>query len=151
MKKIGWGTGIVLAFIFFIAFIMFFVVTMISNKKYDHDFVTQNYYEKELAFQNSKNAIEATNNSGMAVDIVASNQGVTLLFPEKINDDQAVVGMISFYRPSDQKRDFRIPLQIKDRKMHIPVEVLALGRWNVEVEYSFNGENFLSSKNILIE
>lgn len=52
--KIGWGTGIVIAFALFIAFIMFFVVSMTSNKKYDHDFVTDNYYEKELTYQNSK-------------------------------------------------------------------------------------------------
>ena len=49
--KINWGTGIVLAFIGFISFIMYFVVNMNTNKKYDHDLVTEDYYKQELEFQ----------------------------------------------------------------------------------------------------
>lgn len=148
--KIGWGTGIVIAFALFIAFIMFFVVSMTSNKKYDHDFVTDNYYEKELTYQNSKNAIERTLKSQMNVQIVASSEGVTLSFPEKVTDTE-VLGMVSFYRPSDRKRDFKIPLQLKNKKMFIPINVLALGRWNVEVSYTFEQNTYLSASNILIE
>jgi len=58
--KFNWGTGIVLAFIAFISFIMYFVINMSTNKKYDHDLVTEQYYNKELKFQEdidkSKNA-----------------------------------------------------------------------------------------------
>lgn len=148
--KIGWGMGIVIAFIVFIGFIMYFVFNMIMNKKYDHDFVTENYYEKELAYQQSKNSIEATHASGMAVEIVPSKEGVTLVFPEKVAENQ-IVGTVSFYRPSDQNRDFKIPLQLKENKMLIPISVLELGRWNVEVNYVFDQKEYLSAKNILIE
>ncbi|MCK5400025.1 MAG: FixH family protein, partial [Flavobacteriaceae bacterium] len=50
--KMNWGTGIVIAFIGFIAFIMFFVITMSTNKKYEHDLVTEDYYKEELEYQN---------------------------------------------------------------------------------------------------
>ena len=43
--KINWGTGIVIAFIAFISFIMYFVVNMNVNKKYDHDFRWNNFDE----------------------------------------------------------------------------------------------------------
>ena len=49
--KINWGTAIVLVFIGFISFIMYFVIKMNTNKKYEHDLVTEDYYSKELAFQ----------------------------------------------------------------------------------------------------
>ena len=52
IMKINWGTGIVIAFIAFISFIMYFVINMNINKKYDHDLVTEDYYKKELEFQN---------------------------------------------------------------------------------------------------
>ena len=42
--KFNWGTGIVLAFIAFISFIMYFVISMNTNNKYDHDLVSENYY-----------------------------------------------------------------------------------------------------------
>ena len=49
--KINWGTGIVLAFIGFIAFIMYFVVSMSTGDKYDHDLVVEDYYKAELEYQ----------------------------------------------------------------------------------------------------
>ena len=43
--KLNWGTGIVLAFIGFISFIMFFVIRMNTNDKYDHDLVNENLFK----------------------------------------------------------------------------------------------------------
>ena len=53
--KFNWGTGIVLAFIGFISFILYFVITMSTNKKYDHDLVTDDYYKQELEYQSDIN------------------------------------------------------------------------------------------------
>ncbi len=52
IMKFNWGTGIVLAFIGFIGFIMYFIVSMHTDTKYDHDLVTEDYYKQELEFQN---------------------------------------------------------------------------------------------------
>ncbi len=49
--KISWGTGLVLAIISFISFIMFFVITMSTDKAYSYDLVTEEYYKTELDFQ----------------------------------------------------------------------------------------------------
>ena len=50
--KFNWGTGIVLAFIAFISFIMYFVISMNTDKSLDHDLVNEDYYKQELEFQN---------------------------------------------------------------------------------------------------
>ena len=50
--KINWGTGIILAFIGFIGFILYFVINASTDVKYRHDLVSQNYYEEELNYQN---------------------------------------------------------------------------------------------------
>ena len=49
--KINWGTSIVLAIAAFISFIMYFVVSMSTDKSMEHDLVTEEYYKKELDFQ----------------------------------------------------------------------------------------------------
>ena len=49
--RINWGTGIVLAFIAFISFIMYFVIQMNTDDRADHELVTTDYYKKELAYQ----------------------------------------------------------------------------------------------------
>ena len=46
--KINWGTAIVIAFVCFISFIMYFVISMSTDKKYDHDLVVEDYYGQEL-------------------------------------------------------------------------------------------------------
>ena len=38
--KLNWGTGIVLAIVAFIGFIMYFVITMSTDTAYSHDLVT---------------------------------------------------------------------------------------------------------------
>ncbi|GET46716.1 FixH family protein [Capnocytophaga felis] len=148
--KISWGTGIVIAFVFFITFIMYFVLNMIVDKKYDHDFVTEDYYKKEWSYQNMMVKVKKTEQEQMTVQIKPSSEGVLLIFPEKTTDE-TVTGTVSFYRPSDKKRDFRIPLQLKNRRMLIPMNVLAKGRWNIEVDYTFNTNDYFSIKNITIE
>ncbi|MFK8266670.1 FixH family protein [Capnocytophaga cynodegmi] len=148
--KISWGTGIVIAFVAFIAFIMYFVVNMTINKKYDHDFVTDDYYKKEFSYQNMMVKAQKTEKEQMTVQIQSSLEGVTLIFPSKISDEN-VVGSASFYRPSDRKRDFKIPLQLKNKQMLVPINVLSEGRWNVEVNYTFNNNDYISIKNITIK
>ncbi|MEM7380960.1 MAG: cytochrome C oxidase Cbb3, partial [Bacteroidota bacterium] len=39
--KINWGTGIVIAFVCFISFIIFFVVRSHTDNRADHDLVTE--------------------------------------------------------------------------------------------------------------
>ncbi|GIM53040.1 cytochrome Cbb3 oxidase maturation protein CcoH [Capnocytophaga cynodegmi] len=148
--KISWGTGIVIAFVAFIAFIMYFVVNMTINKKYDHDFVTDDYYKKEFSYQNMMVKAQKTEKEQMTVQIQSSLGGVTLIFPSKITDEN-VAGSVSFYRPSDRKRDFKIPLQLKNKQMLVPINVLSEGRWNVEVNYTFNNNDYISIKNITIK
>ena len=51
--KLNWGTGIVLAFIGFIAFILYFVINVITNDKYNHDLVIEDYYKAEIESNSS--------------------------------------------------------------------------------------------------
>ena len=49
--KINWGTGIVIAFALFMGFILFFIIKVQTNTKYDNEFVVNEYYKKELLAQ----------------------------------------------------------------------------------------------------
>ena len=39
--KFNWGTGIVIAIMAFMGFILYFVITMSTNNSYSHDLVTE--------------------------------------------------------------------------------------------------------------
>ena len=49
--KLNWGTGIVIAIIAFMSFILYFVISMSTGNNYNHDLVSEEYYQKELKFQ----------------------------------------------------------------------------------------------------
>ncbi|MGJ5641185.1 FixH family protein [Formosa sp. S-31] len=140
--KINWGTGIVIAFACFITFIMYFVITMITDDKYDHDLVVEDYYKQELNFQNDIN--KEKNSRSLVEDItyVHNSDGVLLKFPAQMSDND-VSGTISMYRPSNKALDFNLPLQIKDHSFLIPKERLVEGRWNLKVDWNYKNTNYL--------
>ena len=49
--KWNWGKGIVVGMISFMAFILYMVITMSTDKKYSHDLVTEEYYAKVMKYQ----------------------------------------------------------------------------------------------------
>ena len=146
--KINWGTGIVIGMVAFISFIMYFVVTMLSSTAYNHDLVVEDYYKAELHYQQDIDAEE--NALALEENISVLNRGGKwiVLLPKNI-DLTEIKGNISLYRPSNKILDFDIPL--KDLSAHeviIPEKKMITGRWNVIVNWEYNGEAYLFKKEI---
>ncbi|RKW07711.1 MAG: nitrogen fixation protein FixH [Capnocytophaga sp.] len=145
--KISWGTGILLAILAFSGFIMYFFVITLVDKKYDHELVTENYYAQELDFQKNIDAEKATLEAHMQVDLSyreGAKEGIRLDFPTVVTGKE-VIGVIFCYRPSDSKLDFTLPITTLDGcSLVIPDNLLKAGRWNIRVEYAFEGKNYLS-------
>lgn len=143
--KINWGTGIVIAMIAFMSFILFFVVKMFTDDQYQYDLVVEEYYKQEIGFQDElnaeKNAFELTEN----VVIEQTESGVMIDFPE---NEANIDGIVTFYRPSNKNLDFTKPVILEDQKMFIPKNEIAAGRWNISVKWDQNGKTYLTRKNI---
>ena len=67
--KLSWGTGILLAILAFVGFIMYFFVITLVDKQYDHELVTENYYAQELDFQKDIDAQKQTLDAHMQVEL----------------------------------------------------------------------------------
>lgn len=146
--KINWGTGIVLAFIGFIAFIMYFVINMNTNDKYDHDLVTDDYYKEELNYQT--NIDKEANSKSLAENISweKTDEGLLLHFPKNI-EPKEISGKVFLYRPSNKQLDIEIPISLSDHNLLIPDNRLLDGRWNIYVDWSFNETAYLFKKEII--
>lgn len=146
--KFNWGTGIVLAFIGFISFIMYFVITMNIDDKYDHDLVTEDYYKEELEFQNDidkeTNAKALTENINWKI----VDKGLLITFPETLVVEE-ISGKVFLYRPSNKQLDFEIPISLSNHNLLIPDKRLLDGRWNINVDWQYNGISYLYKKEIL--
>ena len=146
--KFSWGTGIVLAFIGFMGFIMFFVIKANTDKKYDHDLVTEDYYIKELDFQND---IDKQNNAKTLsenISWIKTDKGLVIIFPEQLLTNN-ISGKVFLYRPSNKQLDFELPISLSDHNLLIPDKRLLDGRWNIKVDWQYNGKSYLYKKEIL--
>jgi nitrogen fixation protein FixH len=144
--KINWGTGIVIAIIAFMSFIMYFVISMSTDNKFSHDLVTENYYQKELEFQDQ---IDATKNAKLLeedIKIVKSEKGLQIYFPKIFKNEME--GKVFLYRPSNKQLDFEISISITDNYLLVPEKSLLDGRWNISVKVTHNNKEYYFSKEI---
>ncbi|HMC01080.1 MAG TPA: FixH family protein [Flavobacteriaceae bacterium] len=146
--KFNWGTGVVIAFIGFISFIMYFVINMNINKKYDHDLVTEDYYKEELQFQNDIDKQKNGNNLTENIYWKKTEEGIILNFPKTLKANE-ITGKVFLYRPSNKQLDFEIPLSLSNQYLLIPDKRLLDGRWNIKVDWQYNGKSYLYKKEIV--
>jgi len=144
--KISWGTGIVIAIVIFMAIIIATVIFMMNQ---DVDLVSSDYYEKGIKYQEQ---IDMENRSQRLKDNVKmewSGDLFEISFPDEFHD-QTLSGEIFFYRPSDSKKDLRLPLNLTDLKQYIPVQGLEKGLWRVKLNWNLNNKDYYYSETSFI-
>lgn len=146
--KLNWGTGIVLAFIGFISFIMFFVIRMNTDNKYDHDLVTEDYYKAELEYQTDINKEENAKDLASNITWKRTSEGLVISFPKELNAKQ-IEGKVFLYRPSNKQVDFESSISLSNHNLLIPDKRLLDGRWNIKVDWQYNGKSYLYKKEIV--
>lgn len=147
MKKINWGTGIVIAFVLFIGFILFFVIKTSTDTNYDYDMVADDYYNDELQYQEQIDKLENTKTDKVELVFTKIPEGIKIEFPSNLNYND-ITGTVSLYRPSNQVLDFEMPLSISKNSLLIPKKVLIGGRWDIHVEWNYKSKKYLSNYSI---
>lgn len=140
--KINWGTAIVLAFIGFISFILYFVISMNTNYRAQHDLVTEDYYRAELAFQNEIDDQNNATKNDVNLSVVQQEDGLIIQFPAHLNFSE-IKGTVSVYRPSNKKLDFDMELKLTGAQLLIPAKRFVEGRWDIKVSWKYENESYL--------
>ena len=144
--KINWGTGIVLAFVAFISFILFFVIRMGLDNRANHDLVTEDYYKAELGYQKEIDA-EKNGNKNARITTQRTPEGLVLNFPKNL-DTKKVKGTVSLYRPSNKHLDFDLPVSLSNAHLLIPDKRLLDGRWDIKVSWQYGDEVYLYKESL---
>ena len=148
--KINWGTAIVIAFSLFISFILYFVIKVQSDSKYDNDLVVEEYYKHDAKFGDEMERIQNAEDLVSKPVITILNEGVTIVFPATLVPKN-IKGKVSLYRPSNKKLDFEIPISLSDATtLLIPKKSLAGGRWDINMEWQYEGKSYLTKETIYI-
>ena len=145
--KFNWGTGIVLAFIGFISFIMYFIISMHVNSKYNHDLVSEDYYGDELKYQKDIDKLNNANTLEGNISYSTSDAGLNIKFPEFL-DYKNITGKVFLYRPSNKQLDFETTISLSNSHLLIPDKRLVDGRWNIKIDWQYKGNSYLFKKQI---
>ena len=145
--KINWGKGIVIAFVLFMSFILYFVIKVQSDDKYDNELVTQEYYKKEKLVQGNIESIQNANSLNVKVAITKTEEGLVVSFPDSL-DPKLIKGKVSLYRPSNQKLDFETLISLSGSDLLIPKNNLVGGLWGITVAWEYEGKTYLNKEEI---
>ncbi|TRX41389.1 FixH family protein [Flavobacterium restrictum] len=148
--KINWGTSIVIAFALFMTFILYFVIKVQSDSKYNNDLVVEEYYKHDVHFGDEMVRIQNAHDLVQKPIITANSSGITIVFPETFSPEK-VKGTVSLYRPSNKKLDFEVPISLSNPTLLIPKTNLVGGRWDINMEWKYAGKAYLTKEVIYIQ
>ncbi|HRE11793.1 MAG TPA: FixH family protein [Ignavibacteria bacterium] len=142
----SWGKGIVVVFIVFFLGIGVMVYRSMTR---NIDLVTNNYYEKELKYQEQIDKINRTNSLEEGVKVEFNGREIIINYPAGRKD---VTGEISFYKPSDAKSDFKINIEpTAEMKQVLSTDNLHKGLWKVQINWAMDGKDYFNEEKIMIQ
>jgi hypothetical protein len=139
-----WGKGILLTIIAFVGFIMTLVV--ISVRQDDIHLVTENYYEKEIRYQEQIEREKSASSLSREV-LVFDNQAKAMILDLPVG----AKGNLQLFRPSDARLDKSFSLEVtSEGKTKVPLEHFKSGYWRVQLTWTENGVDFYEEKKITL-
>jgi nitrogen fixation protein FixH len=146
--KFNWGTGIfIILTLFFLAIIAFYIyITHL-----DINLVEDNYYEKELAYQDRIDKLNNTLALPGKINITKETGIIIIQFPD-LDPGLSPEGTVLFYRPSDPKKDFTLSLQLNDSlSQAFDISKLDPGRWMLKLDWKMGRKEYYFEEGIFIE
>lgn len=138
--KFNWGTGIT---IFIVLFVVSMSAMVFKASQQNVDLVTEDYYEKELAFQDLKDK-EALVLSHFEEQISykIENDKLQLIFPSKVEGE--VKGNIVFFKPSDARLDQSVDFISESKTLVYPLNLFSTGMYKLRIEWQNAGNAYYS-------
>ncbi|MBL4745512.1 MAG: FixH family protein [Flavobacteriaceae bacterium] len=140
--KIIWPLGIVISLASFMIFILSYLYKATFVAKYDHHLVSEQYYKDELKYQGEINKLENANTLENDLTLTRSSDGVLVHFPSDM-EGKDIKGTVYFIRLADENFDFQEVISLENTTLLIQNDKLILGRWNVKIDWSYQGTSYL--------
>ena len=147
--NIGWGTSIVIAFAVFISFILFFVIKVQSDSKYDNELVVEEYYKKDALYGEDYIKMQNAQDLPEKPQITQRGDSIEIKFPAAFAPKN-IQGKVSFYRPSNKKLDFQVPISLSKPSLLIPKLDLVGGRWDIFIDWEYQSKSYKMKETIYI-
>lgn len=144
-----WPAGIVLVLVLFMSYLIGFLA---FSRMQRVDLVSKTYYEDELKYQQQIDRMRRTESAGMKpiIRYRKSAAEIVIEFPLKMAQAKSE-GEIHFFRPSDSRLDFRVPLSPGDHgRQIIPTDTLKTGLWKLKLTWKAAGEEYYHEETLVL-
>lgn len=125
------------------------VVVAVRN---DPELVRPDYYEQEIAYQKQIDRLSRTVavRGDVSVAYESAGQVVALRIPTAHLADK-LTGTVRFYRPSNAKLDFDLPLAVDATgAQRIDAAKLQGGLWKVRVSWTSGGQEYFHDQSLVL-
>jgi nitrogen fixation protein FixH len=142
-----WPHAIIAVFVLFAGYIGFMVQQAMRTTV---DLVSPDYYQQELAYGNRMANVARTAALPAPVELAydAAAQRLSLRLPPALAG-QAVQGQLHFFRPSNQKLDFSLPLQTSSQQFS--TAKMQPGYWRVRLDFTAGNQTYFLEKELTIK
>jgi hypothetical protein len=140
----------VIAIALFMSFILYFVIKVQSNSKYDNELVVEEYYKHDALFSEEMQRIQNSHDLAQKPIFTKTADGITIGFPSVFTPDK-ITGKVSLYRPSNKKLDFDMSISLSNPTLLIPKSRLVGGQWDIIMEWQYEGKKYLTKEPIYIQ
>lgn len=132
--KFNWGSGIFIFLVIFFISIFTFLYIAFNN---DIELVEEDYYPKELNYQQQIDKQDNLKQLGDQINIIKSTDYISLQFPKSQIQD-SIFGQIILYRPSNSKLDKAIRIKTDSNNVHlISTKEFIAGKYVLKVAWSY--------------
>ena len=127
----------------FMSFILYMVFTLMSKNT---DLQSEDYYQKELNFENEISVLKNTNKLKEKVKVTLNDTYVIVQFPNLEELDSIKVEL---YRPNNDKDDQVFSVQ-ESKVVMIPKSKLKKGIYEMNIQYQVKRELYMQKESIEI-
>ncbi|MGQ9642724.1 MAG: FixH family protein [Ignavibacterium sp.] len=147
MKKISWGTGIVIAIIIFVAIVLVQTIYLMNQNV---DLVEEDYYKKGIEYQKDIDVQKKSSELPEPVRFDFNGHYLIINFPKELSEKK-LSGEILLYRPSDSGLDIKLPVSTDSLSQIIPVSNLKKGFWRVKLKWQYDGQDYYDENSFRVE
>ncbi|MEN9978297.1 MAG: hypothetical protein RLZZ569_922 [Bacteroidota bacterium] len=140
----NWGKGIIIAMALFMGFILTLVITLMRQ---DVDLEIDDYYNKELAFNEQYNAQQNYMDATEKITFNVTSDSLFVIFPK---DLQTGAAKIQLQRPNNKQQDAVFDVQATD-KVYIPTKSLPKGVFNCTITGKRNGKMYENNHSLKLK
>ena len=142
----NWGHKIIVVYVVFVAGMLFLAF---KSSTQNIDLVTEDYYAKELVYQQKIDESKRAASLSAPVEIKLINHALTINFPKDFAAKK-ITGDATLYCPSDEKKDMNQQFMVTDTAVSIVVPDNYHGLNYVKINWAVEGVNYYYEQKIII-